>query len=36
MAADVEKKKAEGPPKTPTVRPMQEEVQVGENKYRIV
>ena len=36
MAADVEKKKAEGPPKTPTVRPMQESVQVGDNKYRIV
>jgi hypothetical protein len=36
MAADVEKKKAEGPAKTPTVRPMQECVQVGDNKYRIV
>jgi LysM repeat protein len=36
LSADIEKKKAEGPAKTPTVRPMQESVQVGDNKYRIV
>lgn len=36
LSADVEKKKAEGPAKTPTIRNMQESVQVGDNKYRIV
>jgi LysM repeat protein len=36
LAADTAKKKAEGPIKNPTIRSMQESVQVGDNKYRIV
>lgn len=35
MKSDIEKKKAETPVK-PIIRPMQESVQVGANKYRIV